>query len=84
MDIPKIDEILARLQTSKIFTRLDLISGYYHIKCRHKSAFTTIFGKYEFLGMSFGLAQGLAYITTLIQKVLGTFNVFISFTWMIY
>ena len=33
-----------------------------------------VFGKYEFLSMHFGLAQGPAYFTALLQKVLGQFN----------
>ena len=65
--------MLAKLKYSKYFT-----SQYYHIELcsekRHKSAFTTIFGKFEFLRMPFGLAQGPAYFTLLIQKVLGSFS----------
>ena len=52
---PKIDEILARLQLAKYSNSIDLRGGYHHItlspKIRHKCAFTTIFGKYEFLSM---------------------------------
>ena len=40
---------------------------------KHKSTFTTIFGKYEFLRMSFGLVQGPVYFIALMQKVLGHF-----------
>ena len=46
---------------------------------RYKSAFTTIFGKYKFLTMPFGLAQGPAYFTALMQKVYGQFNDFCFF-----
>ena len=67
---------------SKFFTSLDLRSGYYLIKCnpqiRHKSAFA-IFGKYKFLWMPFGLAQGPVYFTALIQKVLDTLTNFCFF-----
>ena len=43
------------------------------------STFTTIFGKYKFMRMPFGLAQGLAYFTALMQNVLGTFIDFCFF-----
>ena len=51
---------------------------------RQKSAFTTIFSRYKFLIIPFGLAQGQAYFTVLMQKVLSTFKTFVSFTWMMY
>ena len=35
---------------------------------RHRSAFTTIFGKYEFLRMPFDLAQPPVYFIALMQK----------------
>ena len=65
--IPKIDEKLAQLHLSKFVTSLDLRSGYYHLKFSpwtgHKSAFTTILGKYKFLRIPFGLAWGPQYFT---------------------
>ena len=78
VDIPKIDEMLTHLHESKFFTSLDMGSGYYHIKLsqetRHISTFTTIFSKYKFLRLPFGLTQGPAYFTALIQKVFGYIN----------
>ena len=60
MPLPKIDKLFALLQGAKYFTALDLCSGYYHIKLDEesipKSAFTTIFGKFEFLRLLFGLS----------------------------
>ena len=48
----KIDEMYANLHGAKIFTTLDLRSGYYHItldkESKAKTAFVTLFGKYEF------------------------------------
>ena len=41
---------------------------------RHKSAFTTICSKYQFLLMTFGLTQGPVHFTALMQKVLGQSN----------
>ena len=88
MDVPKIDEMLPTLQSSKFLISSKLRSGYCHgklsLETRYKSAFTTIFWKYEFLKMIFGLAQVLAYSIALMQEVLGTFNDFCSFIWTIW
>ena len=50
--LPKIDEPYAKLGGAKIFSALDLTSGYYHIELgvtsRVKMAFVTPFGKWEF------------------------------------
>ena len=53
MPLPKIGELFTLLKGAIYFTALDLHSGYYHIKLDEesipKSAFTTVFGKFEFL-----------------------------------
>ena len=68
--LPKIDEMYANLPGAKIFTTLDLRSGYYHItldnESKAKTAFVTPFGKYEFNAFPFGLAQAPAYFQQLI------------------
>ena len=72
--LPKIDEMYANLHGAKIFTTLDLWSGYYHIaldkESKAKTAFITPFGKYEFNAVPFGLAQAPAYFQQLISIVL--------------
>ena len=72
--LPKIDEMYAALRGAKIFTTLDLRSGYYHInldeESKAKTAFMTPFGKYEFNSVPFGLAQAPAYFQQLISMVL--------------
>ena len=72
--LPKIDEMYAALRSAKIFTTLDLRSGYYHInldeESKAKTAFVTPFGKYEFNTVPFGLAQAPAYFQQLISMVL--------------
>ena len=63
--LPKIDEMYAKLKGAKVFSTIDLRSGYHHIalgkSSRAKTAFVTPFGKYEFLMVPFGLAQAPAY-----------------------
>ena len=72
--LPKIDEMYGRLRGAKVFTTLDLRSGYYHIglseNSKAKTAFVTPFGKYQFEAVPFGLAQALAYFQQLISIVL--------------
>ena len=72
--LPNIDQLYAQLRGAKVFTTLDLRSGYYHIelgKGSHaKMAFVTPFGKYKFNMVPFGLAQPPAYFQALINKVL--------------
>ena len=72
--LPKIDEMYAKLKGAKVFSMIDLRSGYHHIalgkSSRAKTAFVTPFGKYEFLMVPFGLAQAPAYFQLLMNKVL--------------
>ena len=72
--LPKIDEMYAKLKGAKVFSTIDLRSGYHHIalgkNSRAKTAFVTPFGKYEFLMVPFGLAQAPAYFQLLMNKVL--------------
>ena len=50
--LPKIDDMLAKLRGAKVFSTIDLRSGYYHIgltrEARPKSAFVVPMGKWEF------------------------------------
>ena len=72
--LPKIDEMYAKLEGAKVFSTIDLRSGYHHIalgkSSRAKTAFVTPFGKYEFLMVPFGLAQAPAYFQLLMNEVL--------------
>ena len=72
--LPKIDEMFAKLNGSRIFSTTDLRSGYYHIGLtegsRPKSAFVVPMGKFEFLRTPFGLSQAPAYFQLLIDNVL--------------
>ena len=72
--LPKIDEMYAKLKGAKVFSTIDLRSGYHHIalgkSSRAKTALVTPFDKYEFLMVPFGLAQAPAYFQLLMNKVL--------------
>ena len=72
--LPKIDDMFAKLCGAKIFTTLDLHSGYYHIgltdAMKLKTAFITPHCKWHFNMVPFGLAQAPLYFQQLMNQVL--------------
>ena len=73
--LPKIDELYAKLKGYKVFSSLDLRSGYYHIGLTETVKPNSVFvlsslGKYQFNRVPFGLAQAPAYFQKLINDVL--------------
>ena len=65
---------MSKLNGAKYFSSLNLHAGYHHIPLDEdsspKTAFTSPFGKYEYLKVPVGLAQALAYFQELMNKVL--------------
>ena len=72
--MPKVEDIFSQLKGAKYFSTLDLRAGYHHIGLTTdsipKTAFTSPFGKYEYVKVPFGLAQALAYFQELMTGVL--------------
>ena len=59
--LPAVDELFPIVQGAKVFSKIDLHSGYYQIriaeKDREKTAFVTRYGSYEFLVLPMGLCN---------------------------
>jgi hypothetical protein len=71
--LPCIDIMFDQLAGAQVFSKIDLRSGYHQIKIRAedipKTAFTTRYGLFEYLVMSFGLTNALAHFMYLMNSV---------------
>ncbi|PIK44838.1 putative thy-1 membrane glycoprotein isoform X1 [Apostichopus japonicus] len=76
--LPRIEESLNALSKAKLFSTLDLASGFWQVMMspedRSKTAFTTPMGLYEFNRMPFGLCNAPATFQRLMQGCLGDLN----------
>jgi hypothetical protein len=71
--LPRIDILFDQLAGAKVFSKVDIRLGYHQIKIRpedvRKTAFSTMYGLYEYLVMSFGLINALAHFMYMMNSV---------------
>ena len=75
--LPRIDDILDRLDGAEVFSVWDLKSGFHQVKVKasdvHKTAFICCEGLFEWLRMSMGMKGAPATFQRLLEKVLAEF-----------
>src|SRR4051812_35448771 len=71
--LPMINALFDQLEGARVFSKIDLRSGYHQLKIRKedipKTAFTMRYGLYEYTVMSFGLTNAPAYFMNMMNKV---------------
>jgi hypothetical protein len=71
--LPRTEDLFDQMRGARVFSKIDLMSGYHQMKIRPsdipKTTFSTHYGLYEFTVMSFSLTNAPAYFMNLMNKV---------------
>ena len=78
--MPRMDEVLNKISSSRYVSKLDLTKGYWQIPLdaenRRKSAFVTPLGHYQFTVTPFGMMNSGATFVRMMKKVLAGYDEF--------
>ena len=81
-----VDECFDALHGAKFFSTIDLASGYHQVAAhendRHKTAFTTPFGLFEYTRLPFGVCNGPATFQRLMQATMNDLIFQIMFVYL--
>ena len=71
--LPRIDDLFAQLRGARVYSKIDLRTGYHQLRVREtnipKTAFRTRYGHFEFTVMPFGLTNVPAAFMDLMHRV---------------
>ena len=69
---PRIDDLFDQMRGEKVFSMIDLSSGYHQVRIKdediHKTDFRTRYGHYEFVVVPFGFTNAPAILVCLMNS----------------